>query len=102
MDTSTIVPHKTIIETVTELAQQFGVERVYLFGSYAKNEQTPESDIDLRVDKGRAKGLQLASLLIALEDAFNKKVDLVTTGGLSNKFLNEIAASEEKIYDANN
>ena len=42
---------------ITPIAMKYGVERVYLFGSYAKGCATAESDIDLRVDKGSLRGL---------------------------------------------
>ena len=73
---------------------------MYLFGSFARNEQTDNSDIDLRVDKGNAKGMQLAFLLTDLEDALHKKIDLVTTGALSDQFLSAISNDEEVIYES--
>ena len=42
---------------VTPIAAAHDVDRIYLFGSYARGEATASSDIDLRVDKGRLKGL---------------------------------------------
>lgn len=39
----------TIQHHKTEL-QHFGVNRIGLFGSYVRNEQTPRSDIDILVD----------------------------------------------------
>ena len=42
---------------VCPLAKEYGAERVYLFGSYARGESTKNSDIDLRIDKGNIKGL---------------------------------------------
>ncbi len=89
-----------IKNTVCALAPKYGIERVYLFGSYARNEQTESSDIDLRVDKGRAKGLQLAFLLTELEDALHKTIDLVTTGALNDSFLKIISKDEEMIYES--
>ena len=43
-----------------------------LFGSYARGEATPGSDIDLRIDKGRIRGLEFAGFLGDLQDAFDK------------------------------
>ena len=39
------------------------MERIYLFGSYARGEATKSSDIDLRVDKGSLRGLSALSAL---------------------------------------
>ena len=39
-------------DIVTPLAQKYGAQRVYLFGSYARRDMTESSDVDLRIDKG--------------------------------------------------
>ena len=73
--------------------------RVYLFGSYARGEATQNSDIDLRVDKGRLRGLfALGALYADLEDHLGKKLDLLTTGSLDQKFLQSIANEEVLLY----
>lgn len=41
---------------VSKRAEEYGAERVYLFGSYARGEATENSDIDLHIDKGRIRG----------------------------------------------
>lgn len=73
---------------VAPIAATHGVDRIYLFGSYTRGEAAPSSDIDLRVDKGRLRGLiALGALYADLEDGLGKKLDLLTTGSLDQKFL---------------
>ncbi|MFA5881121.1 MAG: nucleotidyltransferase domain-containing protein [Eubacteriales bacterium] len=85
---------------VREIAQRYGVERVSLFGSYAKGEASPGSDIDLRIDKGRLKGLfQLSGFHLELEERFNTNVDVLTTDSLSDKFLQRISGEEIILYE---
>ena len=80
---------------VTPIAATHGVDRIYLFGSYARGEARADSDIDLRVDKGRLKGLfALGALYTDLEDALGKKIDLLTTGSLEESFLQQISNEE--------
>lgn len=58
---------------ITPIAEKYGVEKVYLFGSYARGCATSESDIDLRVDKGKLKGLfMLGAMYSDLEDQLGK------------------------------
>ena len=38
-------------DIVNPLARKYGAERVYLFGSYARQDMTESSDVDLRIDK---------------------------------------------------
>lgn len=88
-----------IREKVIPIAQAYGVERVFLFGSYARGKAINDSDIDLRVDKGNVKGIAFGGLYNALLDAFGKSVDVVTTMSLDAGFLNEIANEEVLLYE---
>lgn len=88
-----------IRDIVVPIAKAHEVGRVYLFGSYARGEATPESDIDLRIEKGKLKGLfELGALYVDLEDVLLKKLDLLTTGSLDKKFLKQIAGEEVLLY----
>ena len=85
---------------VSALAQQYGAGRIYLFGSYARGDANADSDIDLRIDKGSIRGLQLGGLAADLEDALGMSVDLIPTGSLDMNFLKSISADEVLLYDA--
>ena len=89
-----------IKEIVTILAARYGADRIYLFGSYARGDANKDSDIDLRIDKGAIRGLQMGGLAADLEDALGIPVDLVPTGSLDSKFLNSISDDEVLLYDA--
>ena len=85
---------------VTELGKMYGAERIYLFGSYARGDAKSDSDIDFRIDKGNIRGLfKLAGLQMALEKKFGRKVDLLTTDSLDQKFLKSISDEEILLYD---
>ena len=68
---------------VAPIATNYDVDRVYLFGSYAKGEATGASDIDFIIDKGRLRGLKFAGMLADLQEKFEKNVDLLTSSSLS-------------------
>jgi predicted nucleotidyltransferase len=54
------------------------VVKVILFGSYAKNDATDNSDIDLYIDSaGKLRGLDFVGLLEKLVDTLGKDVDLI-------------------------
>ena len=89
-----------IRDVVSRLAAQYGAKRVYLFGSYARGDITPGSDIDLRIDKGAIRGLEMAGLLVDLEDALGIPVDLISTGSLDDSFLAAIRDDEVLLYEA--
>ncbi len=90
-----------IQQIVSRLAKEYGAERVYLFGSYARGEATEQSDIDLRIDKGEIRGLRFASLLGDLEEALGNKVDLISTAGMDEQFLELIRPDEMLLYERN-
>ncbi len=86
-------------EIVAPIAHRYGVERIFLFGSRARGDNTPGSDIDLRVDRGRARGFALGGLYEDLSEAFHVELDLLTTGSLDEDFLQKIRQEEVLIYD---
>ena len=96
---STIHSIPEIRSIVRNLARQYGAERVYLFGSYARGEAGEGSDVDLRIDKGDIRGLQFAGLVCDLEDALGSSVDLISTAGMDARFRCEIAPEEVLLYE---
>ena len=85
---------------VADLGKRYGAQRIWLFGSYARGDMTPDSDIDLRIDKGAIRGLELAGLLVDLEDALGTSVDLLPSGSLDERFLSSIREDEVLLYEA--
>ena len=96
MKTHTLSEIKAI---VSHLAKQYGAERIYLFGSYARGDMTSGSDIDLRIDKGSIRGFQLGGLLLDLEVSLGVPVNLVTTSSLDERFLDTIHDDEILLYE---
>lgn len=89
-----------IKEIVTPIAHEYGVESLSLFGSYSRGEETEESDIDLLLEKGKVKGMQVFELKEDLEAALQKSVDIVTTQGIGEKFLSRIKEEEVPLYES--
>ncbi|MBI5220766.1 MAG: nucleotidyltransferase family protein [Candidatus Liptonbacteria bacterium] len=67
-----------ITEIVTPILRRYGVKRAAVFGSAARGEAGADSDVDLLIELDEPLGLlKLAQLNYVLEDALQKKVDLV-------------------------
>ena len=82
------------------MGAQYGAERIYLFGSYARGDAVKSSDVDLRIDKGMIRGLfALAGLQLALEDRLGTKVDLQTSDSLDPDVLEHIRKEEVLLYE---
>ncbi len=88
------------IRSIAEpIARRYDIAALYLFGSYARGEATPQSDLDFRVDRGNMTDLlELGGLYSDLEAGFQKKLDVLTTQMLSPDFLARTRAEEVLIY----
>jgi len=66
-----------------EIRQKYKGRIIGLFGSYARGEETDQSDIDLLIEKEANVSLfVLGGMKVYLEEKLNKKVDIVTTAAL--------------------
>ena len=67
---------------IAPVARKYGLREVYLFGSYARNEATEDSDVDLLIDRtgSTVRGMfDMGGLYNDLTDCLGKPIDLVTT-----------------------
>ena len=71
----TIDELKTILKTILE---KFNIKKAILFGSYAKNKPTKNSDIDILIDsKGKIKGLKFFAMVDKIREKLDKEVDVI-------------------------
>ena len=74
------------------IAERYRLRQLTLFGSYARGQATMKSDLDFRVDLPDEFGMfRLGALQSDLEDAFHKKIALVTEGMLNDPLSAELA-----------
>lgn len=75
------------------------VKRIGIFGSYAKDEATEESDIDIIVEMNITKDIYFnyCYVLYFLEDLFNKKIDLVNATNNINYKVPQVKEHFEKV-----
>jgi hypothetical protein len=69
-----------LLDKLNDFFEEQPVDKVWLFGSYARNQETKESDVDLLVrfkDGAKITLFIYSSIVNNLEKIFNKKVDLV-------------------------
>jgi len=79
------------------LFTEYSVKEIGIFGSYADETNTEESDIDLLVEFEKPIGWKFFSLELYLENIFGKKVDLVTKNALKDQIKNQIMNQLEYI-----
>ncbi len=61
-----------------EILANTEVEKAILFGSYAKNKPTKNSDIDILIDsKGKIRGLKFFAIVDKIREKLDKEVDVI-------------------------
>jgi len=84
---------KILSDHKDDLREKFGVTSIAIFGSTARDEATPDSDVDTLIGIERSAGFfEVARVRFYLEDLLNTKVDLATTGALRSPI-------RERIYE---
>lgn len=91
-----------ISTAVSRVLAQYDVSEAYLFGSFARGEQTPDSDIDLRLVCGNTMTFgTLYEISHELEKELGRKVDIVTKPPehMRPTFRKSIEQEEVRIYE---
>ena len=86
---------------VGSVAAEYGVEKVYLFGSRARGDGHEGSDYDFYIVPGKLRGLiRLCGLINDLSDALGSSVDVVPEGSISESFIEDIFRDRRLVYEA--
>jgi len=96
---------QVIINKLKTFFPAYPVEKAWVFGSYARGDETRKSDIDIMVRFDKNAHITLfdyAGIMNDLEDLFHRKIDLVQEGRLK-KFAQESAEHDKiLVYERNN
>lgn len=73
------------------LKHKYGVERLAIFGSYARHEETENSDIDILVELGQQPlGMRYLELAAELEIILQHKVDIISRRAIKQQYFQAI------------
>lgn len=85
---------------ISPICQKYGVNRAYLFGSYARGEATEHSDIDLHIEKGAIKNLfQMCGFREDIISVLGKNVDIVSIMPKNLEFRKNLLEEEILLYE---
>ena len=89
---------QAMTQAIAEYFRTQPVLKAWLFGSFARGEETPQSDVDILVlmDHTKPIGLKQFGMWNALEELLNRKVDLVEEGELL-PFAQESANNDKQL-----
>ena len=90
---------KQIKQIIKPILNKYGINDIYLFGSYARGEANKDSDIDIYCEKGNIKTfIDQGFMRDELEKSLNKKVDIIfNTTTINDYFKDKIEEDLIKI-----
>ena len=94
-----------IVNKLQAFFPAYPIEKAWVFGSYARGEETRKSDIDIMVRFDKDAGISLLDYIgirHALEDLFHKKIDLVEEGYLRTWAKESAEQDKILIYEREN
>ena len=98
-DNINVLSIKEIKERIKPILNKYGINNIYLFGSYARGEAISTSDVDIYCDKGNIRTfIDQGNLEDELEQALNKKIDIVfDTSHMDDYFKEQIMGDMIKL-----
>ena len=93
---------QAITDKIADYFKTQPVVRAWLFGSFARGEETPDSDVDILVELDRDHPIGLlkyAGIICDLEDITGHKIDLVEEGTLKPFAVESVNRDKRLIYE---
>jgi predicted nucleotidyltransferase len=89
-------------EKINDICHRYGIQELSLFGSAARGDMRPDSDVDVLVDflPGVVHGWEYFDLESELAEAFGRRVDLATKKWLKPHIKAQILPEARLIYAA--
>ncbi len=72
------------------LFQEYPIKSMAIFGSYSREENTEDSDLDILVEFNDKIGIRFVDLADEIEEIVGLKVDLVSRNGIKDRYLKAI------------
>ena len=70
--------------------QEYPIKSMAIFGSYSREENTEDSDLDILVEFNDKIGIRFVDLADEIEEIVDLKVDLVSRNGIKDRYLKAI------------
>lgn len=88
-------------KTIADYFKTQPVLKAWLFGSFARGEETPLSDVDLLVqyDEDGISLLKHAAMICELEELLDRSVDIVEEGTLRTRIRENVNQDRKLIYE---
>ena len=89
-------------EKIAEICQRYGIQEMAIFGSAARDDMRPDSDVDVMVEffPGVVHGWEYFHLEEELAAAFGRKVDMATKKWIKPRLKSRILSEARVVYEA--
>lgn len=93
---------QNIAKTVAPVMRKYGIKRASLYGSFARGNERPDSDVDLLIDFGTGSMGMFAYMRLVneMERVLHRKVDIVTRESMSPYMRPSIEKDLTTIYES--
>ncbi len=93
--------HRKVKNTIANYFRHKPVEKAWLFGSFSRHEERPDSDVDIliKLSKDARLGFAFAGMVCDLEDLLHRHVDLVVEGNILPFAQESVNRDKELIYE---
>ena len=89
---------QAMLNTIIPVLKQYRIAKASLFGSFVRNEETENSDVDILIQSPSGMTLfGLAGLYCELEEKLHRKVDLVDYGHIKKSLRDSILSDKVDI-----
>jgi len=90
-----------IIKTIVDYLKQYKVIEIGIFGSFARDEMTDKSDIDILVEYNRGTTiLDIVKMKLELYELIGRKIDLVSKRAVRKRIMENIQTDLQTVYHA--
>ena len=92
---------QTMLQTIADYFKTQPIQRAWLFGSYARGDESPLSDVDILVqfDEGGVSLLKHAAMICELEKILDRPVDIVPEKMLRPRVRESVDQDKKLIYE---
>lgn len=93
--------NQTVVNTIQEYFKTKPVDKAWVFGSFSRGEERPDSDVDIlvRLLPGAKMGLAFCGMICDLEDVLQRPVDLVREGCIKQFAKDSVEHDKILIYE---
>ncbi len=88
-------------DELDKICKKYSIGELSIFGSYAKGNNTEDSDLDILVDFKSLEGISMitfSKIRYNLIDIFKKEIDLVSKDGIRDLIRDEVINSSRVLY----